>query len=135
MLRDYTVDADPSAFRLLEDLGSRSLRSGGGDPEGHATNSNALDLNTLELAARTLSQIIDNVFENLLFRLPWPETEGNLDDITVDLRLLDGKLEEMLYWLVEILEDLGKIMSADEVARHQRTTSIGREHKKARAKA
>lgn len=120
MLGAYTVDADPSAFQLLEDLGSRSLESGRGDPEGHTKNSNALDLNALELAARTLSQIIDNVFENSLFRLPWPETESNLNFITVNLRLLDQKLEEKLYWLGEIFEDLGKIMPSDEAARYQR---------------
>jgi|GEM_PF-5756761 len=135
MLAAYTVDADPSAFQLLEDLGSRSLEAGSGDLEGHTKNSNVLDLNALELAARTLSQIIDNVFENSLFRLPWPETGDDLDFITLNLRLLDQKLEEKLYWLSEILDDLGKIMPSDEASRHQRTTSTKREHKRTRAKA
>ncbi len=116
MLENYTVDGDQSAFGLLEDLGSRSLKSGGGDPDGHATNSNALDLNTLELAARTLSQIVDNVFENLLFELRCPETKGDFDDITGYLRLLDEKLEEKLYWLGEILDDLGKIMLSEGIS-------------------
>lgn len=135
MLQNYSVDGDQSAFQLLEDFGSRSLESGGGDPDGYATNISTLDLNALGLAARTLSPIVDNVFQNLLFELACPETEGTLDDVTQSLRLLDGKLEEMFYWLGEILDDLGKIMPSDEAARHQRTTSIKREHKKTRARS
>ena len=117
MLGEYTVDADQSAFQLLEDLSSRSLESGRGNSAGHATTINIWDLNALELAARALSQIVDNVFQNLLFELPCPEDERPLDDITQYLRLLDGKLENKLYWLGEILEDLGNLMAPDgEVA-------------------
>lgn len=135
MLEDYTVDADPSAFQLLQDLGSRSLELGRGNSDGHATNINILDLNTLQLAVRTFSQIVDDVFQYLLFELPWTETEGKLDYITRTIRLLNGKLEEKLYWLGEILDDLEKIMPAGEAARHQRTTSISREHKRTRPRA
>ena len=116
MVEDYTVDGDQSAFELLEDLGSRNLEAGGGDPDGHATNFDTLGLDTLELAARTLYQIVDNVFQNLLFRLPCPKPEGTFDSITGYLRLLDGKLEENLYWLGEILDDLGKIMPSDGIS-------------------
>lgn len=135
MLEEYTVDGDQSAFRLLEDLGSRSLESGRGNSDGHATNINIVDLNTLELAARTLSPIIDNVFHYHFFELPWPKTEDDLGFITVNLRLLDGKLEEKLYWLGEILDDLGKIMPSDEAARHKRTASIKRGQKRTGARA
>lgn len=135
MLWEYTLDADLSGFQHLEDLSERSLESKNGDSGGHATNFNAVDLNTLELAARILLQIVDNAFQNSLFKLPWPETEDNLDFVTVNLRLLDNKLENKLYWLGEILDDLGKIMPSDEAARHQRTTSVRRDNKRTRAKA
>jgi hypothetical protein len=136
MLMEHTVDADPSAFELLEDLSSRSLEPGDGHPEGHANLLNTLDLYSLELAARTLSQIVDNVFSNVLFELPCPEPDGNLDYITVNLRLLDGKLEHKFYWLGEILEDLGKIMPSDrlspvaQAAPDKRTVPTKHENKK-----
>jgi hypothetical protein len=67
--------------------------------------------------------IIDNVFQNQLFELPCPETGRALYDITQYLRLLDGKLEENLYWLGEILEDLGNIMAPNgEVATREDDT-------------
>ncbi len=135
ILWKYTLDADLSGFQHLEDLSERSLDSKNGDPGGHATNFNAVDLNTLGLAAQILLQIVDNAFQNSLFKLPWPKTENDLDFINVNLRLLDGKLEEKLYWLGEILDDLGKIMPSDEAARLQRTSSVKRENKRTRAKA
>jgi hypothetical protein len=123
MLGEYTLDADPAAFQLLEDLSERSLESGRGNSDGHPTNSSILNLSTLELAARTLLPIIENVFENLLFELPWPETESTLGKITQYLRLVDRKLEEKLYWLGEILEDLGKVIAFDgEVATREGDT-------------
>jgi hypothetical protein len=135
ILWEYTLDADLSGFQHLEDLSERSLESQNSDSGGHATNFNAMDLNTLELAVRILLQIVDNAFQNSLFKLPWPVTEDDLDFATVSLRLLDNKIENMLYWLGEILDDLGKIMSSDEAAHHQRTTPNKREHKRTRAKA
>lgn len=122
-LWEYTVDADLSAFQLLEDLSERSLESGRGNLEGHATNMDFLDLNTLELAARTLLPIIENVFQNLLFEFPWSKTESTVGKITQYVRLVDRKLEEKLYWLGEILEDLGRMMALDgEIASREHDT-------------
>ncbi len=81
----------------------------------------ALNLNELNLAARTLAEIIDNVFGRVLFDptrslspSPSPsQIRYGCDDISQYLRLLDGKIEEKLYWLGEILEDLGNIMAPD----------------------
>lgn len=126
-LWEYTIDADPSDFQILEDLGERSLESGRGNSDGHATNMDFLDLNTLELAARTLLPIIKNVFQNLLFEFPWSKTESTVGKITQYVRLVDSKLEEKLYWLGEILEDLGSMMALDgEIAarEHEMESSI-----------
>ena len=43
-LWEYTIDADPSAYQLLEDLSERSLESGRGNSVGSATNMDFLDL-------------------------------------------------------------------------------------------
>jgi hypothetical protein len=135
LLWKYTLDAEVSDFELLEDLGERSLKSENDDSDGYGKNSNVLNLNTLELAARTFLKIVDNAFQNSLFELPWPDPEADLDFITRMLRLIDNKLENKLYWLGEILDDLGKIMLSDEAARHQQTTSTRHERKRTRAKA
>jgi hypothetical protein len=141
ILWKYTLDTDLSGFQHLEDLSERSLESQNGDSGGHATNFNAMDLNTLELAVRILLQIVDNAFQNSLFKLPWSETEDDLDFVTVSLRLLDNKIENMLYWLGEILDDLGKIMPSDVISlaarapRQKRTTLIERGQKGTRARA
>jgi hypothetical protein len=143
ILWEYTLDADPSAFQLLQDLGERSYKKpgGSGDVDSCASEYQALNLNELNLAVRTLAEIIDNVFGRVLFGptlslSPSPsQIRYGCDDISQYLRLLDGKLEEKLYWLGEILDELGKIMPSNEAARHQRTTSIRREHKRTRAKA
>jgi hypothetical protein len=116
-LWEYTIDADPSAYQLLEDLSERSLESGRGNSVGSATNMDFLDLNALELAARTLLPIMEHVFQRLLFEFPWSKTESTLGKITQYVRLVDRKLEEKLYWLGEILEDLGSMIAFDgEVA-------------------
>jgi hypothetical protein len=119
MLGEYTMDADPAAFQLLEDLSERSFKepSGSGDVESCASEFQSLNLNELNLAARTLAEIIDNVFGRILFDPPLSlspspsQLRYDCDDISQYLRLLDGKLEEKLYWLGEILEDLGRMMA------------------------
>jgi hypothetical protein len=125
ILREYTLDADPAAFQLLPDLGERSFKKpgGSGDADFCASEFQALNLNELNLAARTLAQIIDNVFGRILFDptlslSPSPsQLRHGCDDISHYFRLLDRKLEEKLYWLGEILEDLGRLMMPDgEVA-------------------
>jgi hypothetical protein len=129
MLREYTVDAEPSAFQILEDLSERSFKepSGSGDADSCASEFQALNLNELNRAARTLAEIIDNVFGRVLFEPPLSlspspsQLRHGCDDITQYLRLLDGKLEEKLYWLGEILEDLGNMMALNgEVAASER---------------
>ena len=120
ILREYTLDADPAAFQLLQDLSERSFKepSGSGDADSCASEFQALNLNELNLAARTLAEIIDNVFGCVLFEPPISlspspsQLRYGCDDISQYLRLLDGKLEEKLYWLGEILEDLGNIMAS-----------------------
>lgn len=120
-LWEYTVDADPSAFQLLEDLSERSFKKTGGSSEVDYCDSEyqALNLNELNWAARTLVEIIDNVFGRVLFDptlsvSPSPsQLRYGCDDISQYLRLLDGKLDEMLYWLGEILEDLGSMMALE----------------------
>jgi hypothetical protein len=119
MLEEYTVDGDQSAFQLLQDLGERSLKRPcrSGDVDSCAAEFQALKLNELNLAARALVEIVENVFGCVLFE-PSPslspsssQTRYGCDDISQYLRLLDGKLEEKLYWLGEILEDLGSMMA------------------------
>ena len=128
ILGEYTIDADPSAFELLQDLGERSFKEpgGSGDADSCASEFQALNLNELNWAARTLAEIIDNVFGRVLFGptlslSPSPShIRYGCDDITQYLRLLDGKLEEKIYWLGEILEDLGEVMVPEgEVAASQ----------------
>jgi hypothetical protein len=123
ILREYTLDADTSAFQLLENLSDRSFKepSGSGDVDSCASEFQALNLNELNLAARTLAEIIDNVFERILFDPTLSPSPSQLrygcDDISHYIRLLDRKLEEKLFWLGEILEDLGSIMALNgEVA-------------------
>ena len=69
ILGEYTIDAEPSAFQLLEDLSERSFKepSGSGDVDSCASEFQAPNLNELNLAARTLVEIIDNVFGNFLY--------------------------------------------------------------------
>ncbi len=118
MLEDYVVDGQQSTILLLQDLGARSLEkpSGEGHLDGYASHFHTLDLNTLELAARTLSEIIDDIFQDLFLKLPWPQIESSLDGIIQDLRLIDTKLDEMFYWLGEILDDLGNVMPPGEMS-------------------
>ena len=54
------------------------------------------------------------------------KTESTLGKITQYVRLVDRKLEEKLYWLGEILEDLGSMIAFDgEVAtREDHTETI-----------
>jgi hypothetical protein len=121
ILREYTLDADPAAFQLLQDLSERSFKKpgGSGDADSCASEFQALNLKELNWAARTLVEIIDNVFGCVLFDPPLSlspspsQLRYGCDDITQYLRLLDGKLEEKLYWLGEILKDLGNIMAPD----------------------
>ena len=125
MLREYTVDAEPSAFQILEDLSERSFKepSGSGSVDSCSSELQDLNLNELNLAALTLAEIMDNVFGRILFDptlslSPSPsQLRHGCDDISHYLRLLDRKMEEKMYWLGEILDDLGEIMALDgEVA-------------------
>ncbi len=141
ILWDYTLDADSSAFQLLQDLRERSLKEpgGSGDVDSCASEYQALNLNDLNLSVRTLADIIDNVFGRVLFGptlslSPSPsQIRCGCDDISQYLRLLDGKLEEKLYWLGEILDDLGKIMPSDEAGHREGTTSKGKKKTSTRA--
>jgi hypothetical protein len=56
ILPDYTVEVDPSAFQLLQDFGDRRLKGprGSGDVDSCASGFQSLNLNELNLAARTL---------------------------------------------------------------------------------
>jgi len=115
MLTDYEQEGQGQAFMLLQDFGARSLEKqcesdalNTSEPEFHN-----LDLSTLDLAARTLFEIIDEIFDRLLFRIPWPQGERKLDFVTQNLRLIDQKLIEVLYWLGKILDDLGTVMAPD----------------------
>jgi hypothetical protein len=136
-LSDYVSDGPAAAMRLLEVLGDRSATDlcALGELDGCVSNLHSLNFDELNLVGRSLVEVVEDVFGQLLFDLAWPHTECTFDDITKKVRLVDTKLRDNLYWLGEILEDLGKIMPSDEAARHQRTTSIRREHKRTRAKA
>ena len=114
-LEEYVDDSHREAFRSIHALYTRSLearrRSGGSDtlePEFCTR-----ELETLQQAARTLCEIVDDVFEESFFELPWPGDECALDSITRELRLVGKKLEEKLYWLGAILDDLGEVMVPD----------------------
>ncbi len=131
ILREYTLDADPADFQLLQDLSERSFKepSGSGDAYSCASEFQALNLNELNRAARTLAEIIDNVFGRVLFEPPISlspspsQIRYGCDDISQYLKLLDGKLEEKLYWLGEILEDLGSMMAVEgEIAASEQET-------------
>ena len=75
--------------------------------------SRAQDLETLHQVARTLHEIVYYSFEQSFSELPWPDDDSTLYFINSELRLADGELKELLHWLENILDDLGKVMATD----------------------
>jgi hypothetical protein len=121
ILAYYTVEADPSAFQLLQDFGDRRLKGPrwSGEVDSCASESRSLNLNELNLAARTLVEIIDDVFGRVFFDPPISlspspsQIRYGCDDISQYLRSVDGNLQREFYWLGEVLDDLGKVMAFD----------------------
>jgi hypothetical protein len=145
ILPDYAVDADPSAFQLLQDFGERSR--GSGEVDSCASEFQSLNLNELNLAARTLVEIIDDVFRRAFYDPPLSlspspsQIRYGCDDICQDLRSAYSNLQNKFYWLAEILDDLGKVLAFDgmspvtKAARLEQTTPVGRKNKTTRARA
>jgi hypothetical protein len=142
-LEGYVDDNHREAFRKLQALYARNVEERRQDMGGgiFAPEFRARGLEALQQAAQTLYEIADAAFEESFLELPWPGDEWNLDFINRDLRLINGKLEDKLFWLGAILEDLGKVMAQDGISpavkapRQKRTTSIRGEQKGTRARA
>jgi len=117
ILVDYVVHRQQSAVLYLQNLGAPSSEDLPGDPDLYVRTwgSHTLDLNALKLATRNLCKIIDDIFEDLFLELPWPQTEDNIEDITEQLKLIGGKLEEQLHLLRQTLGDLGNVMARGEI--------------------
>jgi hypothetical protein len=142
-LEGYVDDSHREAFQRLHTLYARNVEERRRDREVdiYAPEFRARDLEALREAARTLYEIADASFEESFLELPWPSAECALDKITRELRLIDGKLQDKLFWLGAILDDLGKIMPSDVISlaakapRQKRTTSIKLEQKGTRTRA
>jgi hypothetical protein len=142
-LEGYVDDSHREDFQKVQALYARNVeeRRHDGGVDIYAPEFRARDLEALREAARTLYEIADAAFEESFLELPWPGDEWALDRITRELRLINGKLEDKLFWLEAILEDLGKVMAPDGISlaaktpRQKRTTSIRGEHKGTRVRA
>jgi len=134
-LEGYVDDSHREAFQKLQALYARNVEERRQDvgADIFAPEFRAPDLEALQQAARTLYEIADAAFEESFLELPWPGDECHLDFITREFRLINGKLEDKLFWLGAILDDLGEVMDSDgkspvaKSPRPKRTTSIGRE--------
>jgi hypothetical protein len=129
-LEEYVDDSHRDAFRSIHALYTRNVkeRRRAGELDIFEPESRALDLEALQQAARTLYEIVDDAFEESFLELPWPGDECALDAITRELRLVDKKLEEKLYWLGAVLDDLGKVMATDDRRLSKKATTKPTSH-------
>jgi hypothetical protein len=131
-LEGYVEDSHREAFRRLQTVYARNVEERRHDRGVNifAPEFRARELEALQEAARALYEIADAAFGESFLELPWPCDECDLDFITREFRLINGKLEDKLFWLGEILDDLGKVLAPDGISpaakapRRKRTTSI-----------
>ena len=112
-LEKYFDEDQRSSIQLLLHIVTRGLESKTGDGKEDRRDSDFYrrELTDLELAARISTEMVGDLFKHFFLSLTWTETAWIPSDTIEAFQVFKFELDRRLYWLGEILHDLGYVIA------------------------
>ncbi len=113
LVEEYFDDDERASIQLLLDIAKTSSKSEGvsRDKCGMGLDFYIQELNLLEIGARTATRVIGDLFERVFLSLTSTRTTWIPSQTTRTLNRVVTNLDTQLFWLGEILQDLGNLIA------------------------